>query len=328
MRVGQSSIITRHPGAGWQGRHDHCALSQRRPGPETRSTGQNPPACRFHSSSPHLAWMGSSSRSGHVWKPASPDGICGPDGTSRGTAVGRCQRATSCQPARCPLGRGHTVPRICRLRCLLISLLLRSSCVQGPGGGRPHSRIPWLCQRPGERPPPGAGTRPVSTCFLGTHHEPSSGPGMGVWEAGLVGDAEGGVTWPGGRSWALGVLSLGPGLSEDLECVVRTVGTTLYSGLGTQHQRGSEPVLGSAYHHPPRPTITRTPQWRDSTKAVRAVRQQGGQAVVGGFPGEGLEEVAWAGLRGGGGSAGLRMLRVRVGLSMGPSAWSQTVRGG
>lgn len=290
--MGQSSIITRHPGAGWQGRHDHCALSQRRPGPETRSTGQNPPACRFHSSSPHLAWMGSSSRSGHVWKPAPPDGICGPDGTSRGTAVGRCQRATSCQPARCPLGRGHTVPRICRLRCLLISLLLRSSCVQGPGGGRPHSRIPWLCQRPGERPPPGAGTRPVSTCFLGTHHEPSSGPGMGVWEAGLVGGAEGGVTWPGGRSWALGVLSLGPGLSEDLECVVRTVGTTLYSGLGTQHQRGSEPGFRERLPPPTPPHHHSSPSMAGQHQGS-AGSQAAGRAGTSGW-------VSWGGAGGGG----------------------------
>ena len=47
----------------------------------------------------------------------------------------------------------------------------------------------------------------------------------------------------------------------------------------------------------------------------------------GGFPGEGPEEVVWAEIRGGGGGVGLRMLCVRVELSMGPSAWSTDSEG-
>lgn len=52
LEGGAEFITTRHPRAGWQGRHDHCALSQRGPGPGARSTGYSHPACKFHSSSP------------------------------------------------------------------------------------------------------------------------------------------------------------------------------------------------------------------------------------------------------------------------------------
>ena len=164
---------------------------------------------------------------------------------------------------------------------------------------------------------------------------------MGVWEAGLVGDAEGSVAWPGGRTLASGVLSLGPGLSKDLEHVVRTVGTTVCLGLSIRHQRGSEPGFSERLPPPTRPPpTTYAPQRCDSTEVVRAGREQGGQAGSragrqgagrassrGGFPGEGPEEVVWAEIRGGGGGVGLRMLCVRVELSMGPSAWSTDSEG-
>ena len=152
---------------------------------------------------------------------------------------------------------------------------------------------------------------------------------MGVWEAGLVGDAEGSVAWPGGRTWA------SVSLSKDPEHVVRAAGTTLCLGLGMRHQRGSEPGFSERLPPPTRPPTTRAPQRCDSTEVVRAGREQGGEAgsragrqgavqasSSSGFPGEGPEEVAWAEIRGGGSGGGLRMLCVRVGLSMGPSAWS------
>ena len=223
-----------------------------------------------------------------------------------------------------PACLGPHVPRICRLCCLLISLLLRSSCVQGPGGGRPHNRNPRLCQRP----PPGAGTRLVSTCFLGTHHEPSSGTGTGVREVGLVGDAEGSVAWPGGRNWALGVLSLGPGLSEDLECVMRTFGTTVYLGLGTRHQRCSEP--GFRERLPP-PTL---PHHHSSPSA--AGQHQGGAGSQGaGWVGS-SGWVSWGGAGGGGvgrdkrrwGQCGPADAVCQGGSPWGRAPGARTVRGG
>ena len=166
--------------------------------------------------------------------------------------------------------------------------LVKKQLCSGAQWGQAPSRNPGLCQRP----PPGAGTRPVSTCFLGTHHEPSSGTGPGVREVGLVRDAEGSVAWPGGRSWALGVLSLGPGLSEDLECVMRTVGTTVYLGLGTRHQRRSEP--GFREHLPP-PTL---PHHHSSPSA--AGQHQGGAGSQGaGWVGS-SGWVSWGGAGGGG----------------------------
>ena len=168
MRVGQSS--SQQGTQGQDGKADMitvlCHRGDLGQGLGAPATVTPPASSTAHPSC--LVWMGSSSRSRHAWKPSPPDGVCGPDGMSRSSAMGRWQRATSCQPARCPLGRGHTASGICRLHCLLISALSRSSCVQGPGGGR----NPWLCQRPGERPPWGGGKGPVRTCFLGTHHEP------------------------------------------------------------------------------------------------------------------------------------------------------------
>lgn len=164
---GAKFITTRHQGQ--DGKADVIAVLCHRgePGQRLGAPATVPPL-QVPQLVPCLGWMGSGSRSRHAWKPVPPDGVCGPDGTSMSSAMGRCQRATSCQPVRYPLSQGHTVPGICRLHCLLISALSRSSCVQGPSGGR----NPRLCQRPGERLPWGRGKGPVSTCFLGTHREP------------------------------------------------------------------------------------------------------------------------------------------------------------
>lgn len=58
-----------------------------------------------------------------------------------------------------------------------------------------------------------------------------------------------GVAWRDGRSWASGVLSSCPGLAEDLQRVVRTVGTSVCSGRGKAQERlrawlrGADPLV-------------------------------------------------------------------------------------